>query len=173
MTSQHKSMRGTNRMYLLGRALPWIQMMDTRWGLMLPLVHHQRSRQSGVRTRASYSVRNQVFNRDSQGPSIHRGTEGTYSVDGLSLFARVQEKKRARWKREFVCVCARLLCSGGPRVPARTGRRGTFCQSSKDYVKILYLNNKTRSSKPMGPLRQWFVWTFSDPPSLGLSFGYI
>lgn len=68
-------------------------MMGTRWGLMLPLVHHQCNRQSDVRTSAFYSMRNQVFNRDSQGPSFQRGKAGTHHGDGMLVFVQVQEKK--------------------------------------------------------------------------------
>lgn len=39
-------------------------------------------------------MQNQVFNRDSQGPSIQRGKAGTNSGDGVPVFVRVQEKKR-------------------------------------------------------------------------------
>lgn len=52
-------------------------------------------------------MRNQVFSRDSQGPSIHRGKAGTYSGDGLPVFVWVQEKNRER-DEESVCVC---ICS--------------------------------------------------------------
>lgn len=147
MTRQHKSMRGTNRMYLLGRALPWIQMMDTRWGLMLPLVHHQCSRQSDVRTRASYSMRNQVFNRDSQGPSIHGGKAGTCGGDGSPVFVRVQKEKRVCVRAlVLVVTLTRATCLHKDRKMRRMLQilKG-FCE---DLDRTLYLNDKTDRPNP-------------------------
>lgn len=65
-------------------------------------------------------MRNQVFNRDSQGPSIHRHKAGTYSGDGFSVSEQMQEKKREGVEekvsaRPFVRV--RATC---PRVLRRT-----------------------------------------------------
>lgn len=65
---------------------------------MFPLVHHQCSRQSDVGTRASYSMGNQVFNRDSQGPSIHRGR-----AEPKVVMAYRGERERDE-ERKFVCV---------------------------------------------------------------------
>lgn len=172
-------MRGTNRMYLLGRALPWIQMMDNRWGLMLPLVHHQCSRQSGVRTRASYSMRNQVFNRDSQGPSIHRGKARIYSGDGLPVFVQVQEERREGW-RERLCVHTFVpvwLYLWGPHVLTRQKDEEHFAKPQRTMWRFgqdLISKQQNRLSKPMWLLRLmihmsffWGLVTFRQLKLLG------
>lgn len=139
MTRQHKSMRGTNQMYLLGRTLPWIQMTGTRWGLMLPLVHHQCSTQSNVRTSGFYSTQKTALKK--------RPPRSCHSY---------RKKQRQQWQW-LVSVCAggrertRFVVIVTPmpsyfphslifmslRVPERPRKDRTYRKFSKEHAKSL------------------------------------
>lgn len=91
--------------------------MGTRWGLMLPLVHHQCCRRSDVS--GSSSVQNQVFCGDGQG--LRRGGEGTDSRGGVAAgyFGNARPHALARTEREGGQVMSWGNCGENPaRLPA-------------------------------------------------------